>query len=214
LAEIILDLYANVSGKIFMMRLFQYRTDSKDNLLPDTIYSDSLDNSFQKWVDLINDPKTVGRFNAELKSLVNQAKVSPFQKLRGSENTYYLILTSDLSHRTVYIDDINIDPDFIADLKYKSTEEGGRMGYAASGYRPHIRFPFSKNMTSGEQIFWDKEKVYPGETTRAQIRILDHVTFKNSLTNGMKFEFCEGPRVVGTGEIVEIKNEELKKARR
>lgn len=207
-------LYLDVGGKLFMMRLFQYRTDSKDNLLPDTIYSDSLENSFRKWVDLINDSKTVGQFNAELKLLVNQARVSPFQKIRGSENTYYLILTSDLSHRTVYIDDINIDPDFIADLKYKSKEEGGRIGYAVSGYRPHIRFPFIENMTSGEQIFWDKEKVYPGETIRAQIRILDHVTFKNALTNGMKFEFCEGPRVVGTGEIIDIKNEKLKKSSR
>jgi len=84
----------------------------------------------------------------------------------------------------------------------------------ASGYRPHIRFPFSKNLTSGEQIFWDRDIVFPGETVRAQIRILDHKTFKNALHEGIEFEFCEGANVVGTGLIVEVRNDELKKASR
>jgi hypothetical protein len=160
---------------------------------------------------MINDSNKIGQYNAELKSLVNQSEVSSFQKLEGSKNTFYLVFTSQLGHRTIYIKDEDIEPDFIADLEYRTTENGGRSGYAASGYRPHIKFPFSDNMTTGEQVFWDKDKVFPGESVRAQIRILDHVTFKNALSSGMTFEFREGPRIIGIGEVVEVTNMVLKK---
>lgn len=89
-----------------MMRLFKYRTDSKDNSFPEKIYADNLENSLTKWISLINDPDTGGQFNLELKSLVNQATPSAFKKLRGSENTYYLIFRSDQSLRTIYVDDV------------------------------------------------------------------------------------------------------------
>jgi translation elongation factor EF-Tu-like GTPase len=112
------------------------------------------------------------------------------------------------------VDDVDIQPDFIADLKYLATEKGGRLEYATSGYRPHIRFPFSQSMTTGEQVFWEKDKVYPGEKIRAQIRILNHVTFRYALSIGTTFEFCEGSRIIGTGKIVEVVDEALKKASR
>ena len=104
------------------------------------------------------------------------------------------------------------NPDFIAKLKYRTTEQGGRMSYAASGYRPHVKFPWSNAMTSGEQIFMDRKKVYPGDTVKAWITILDHVTFKNSLIVGQEFEFREGFRTIGTGEILEILNSDLQKS--
>ncbi|HMR56752.1 MAG TPA: hypothetical protein PKC10_05495 [Cyclobacteriaceae bacterium] len=195
------------------MKLFKY-SDSKDFTWPDRIYADSLDNSLLKWIDLLNDPNTKGQYNEELKSLVNQSKVPPFQKLRGSCNTFYLVFISEVGPRTIYVNEDEILPDFIADLEYLTTENGGRQGYAFSGYRPHVKFPFSQNMTSGEQVFWDRDKVYPGEKIRAQIRILDHVTFKHALSDDMTFEFCEGPRIIGLGKIVEVTNEELKKASR
>jgi hypothetical protein len=69
-------------------------------------------------------------------------------------------------------------------------------------------------MTSGEQIFWDRDIVFPGEAVRAQMRILDHETFKNALYDGIEFEFCEGANVIGTGKIVEVRNDDLKKASR
>jgi hypothetical protein len=202
-----------LAASFFMMRLYNY-SDSKDNALAERIYAENLDHSLKKWIDLINNPNTIGQYNSELKLLVNQSTVSPFQKLDGSINTFYLVFTSGLGHRTIYVNEEVIEPDFIADLKYRTTEEGGRRGYAASGYRPHVKFPFSNNLTTGEQIFWGKDKIFPGESVRAQIRILDHVTFKNALSSGMAFEFCEGPHIIGTGEIVEVINMVLKKASR
>ncbi|MEO1216813.1 MAG: hypothetical protein AAFY45_25040 [Bacteroidota bacterium] len=106
---------------------------------------------------------------------------------------------------------LNRKADFIAHLTYLSTEEGGRITPALPGYRPHIKFLFSKNMTSGQQIFLDKKMVYPGESVTAEIAIIDHVTFKHELSVGLGFEFLEGARLIGRGIILEILNEELLK---
>jgi hypothetical protein len=195
------------------MKLFQYRVDGRESILPKNVYADNVSNSLRKWIDYINETATTrGQDRTELKNLVNQGQLYQIKRVDNSQHLYWITLTSEGSRLTVFIDEIEITPDFIADLKYFPTENGGRKGFAASGYRPHVRFPFSQNMTSGEQIFWERDIVFPGETVRAQIRILDHETFRNALNEGMEFEFCEGANVVGTGTIVEIRNKELKKA--
>lgn len=102
-------------------------------------------------------------------------------------------------------------PDFIAELRYLSTQEGGRITPVKSGYRPHVKFPFSKIMTSGQQKFIDKEIVYPGDTVQAEITILSPQYFENLLEIGMEFEVGEGSRIVAFGELIEILNLNLKK---
>jgi translation elongation factor EF-Tu-like GTPase len=104
------------------------------------------------------------------------------------------------------------EADFIALLKYRTTKEGGRSTPAASGYRPQIKFPFEEMQTSGQQTFIDKELVYPGETVKASIKIISVDLFASSLTEGMEFEFREGPIVIGTGKLLTILNPRLKKA--
>lgn len=101
--------------------------------------------------------------------------------------------------------------DFIAILKYRTAEDGGRQTAAGTNIRPAIKFPFSEYMTSGQQTFINKELVYPGETVEAEIRILSVHIFKNSLEEGMEFEFREGPRITGIGTITKIVNENLRK---
>ncbi|SFQ41992.1 ADP-ribosylglycohydrolase family protein [Flavobacterium akiainvivens] len=100
--------------------------------------------------------------------------------------------------------------DFIAELTYKTTEQGGRKTPAASGYRPQIKFSFDKMSTSGTQIFIDKEFVYPGETVEAAIRILSPEFFNGRLYDGLDFEFMEGDKVLGKGTITNILNPDLK----
>lgn len=87
---------------------------------------------------------------------------------------------------------MNRKPDFLADLKYRTVEQGGRSTAAFSGYRPHIKFAFSEMMTSGHQKFIDKEIVYPGERVIAEIAIISPKFFKNKLTQGIEFDFREG----------------------
>ena len=103
--------------------------------------------------------------------------------------------------------------DFIAILKYRTTDEGGRKTPAFSSYRPQIKFPFSEMQTSGQQTFLNKDIVYPGDEVEAEIAILSVEFFENQLTEGMDFEFREGSRIIGTGKIKEIINERLKAIR-
>lgn len=103
--------------------------------------------------------------------------------------------------------------DFIAVLKYRTTEEGGRNTPALSSYRPQIKFPFSEMQTSGQQTFLDKEVVNPGDEVEAEIAIVSVDFFQNQLTEGMEFEFREGSRIIGTGRIKKIINERLKASR-
>ncbi|WP_413534113.1 hypothetical protein [Empedobacter brevis] len=102
--------------------------------------------------------------------------------------------------------------DFIAELQYLTTEQGGRKTPVKSGYRPQVKFDFTEMQTSGQQIFIDKEIVYPGEKVDAKIKILSPDYFADSLIEGMNFEFREGAKLIGTGEIKYLVNDKLEKA--
>ncbi|TDL99655.1 MAG: hypothetical protein C4K58_07115 [Flavobacteriaceae bacterium] len=102
--------------------------------------------------------------------------------------------------------------DFIVELKYLTTEQGGRKTPANSGYRPHLKFDFTEEQTSGQQTFIDKETVYPGDIVVAKIKIFSPDYFADCLTEGMNFEFREGSTLIGTGQIKHIVNDRLEKA--
>jgi len=101
------------------------------------------------------------------------------------------------------------EPHFIALLKYKTTEDGGRKTAASSGYRPHIKFSFDEYMTSGMQTFIDTEIVAPGESVSAVISILSAEYFEGKLYENLEFDFREGGRIIGTGKITKILNSKL-----
>ena len=103
--------------------------------------------------------------------------------------------------------------DFIAMLKYRTTAEGGRKTPASSLYRPQIKFEFSEMRTSGQQRFLDKEIVFPGEEVVAEIKFVSVELFENKLSEGMDFDFREGSRIIGTGKIIKIINDQLKASR-
>lgn len=101
--------------------------------------------------------------------------------------------------------------DFTALLKYKTTNDGGRNSPAFSAYHPHMKFPFSDFLTSGQQTFLNRVMVLPGESVKAEISMVISEHFNNLLEVGMPFEFSEGKRVVGTGVILRITNKALEK---
>ena len=101
--------------------------------------------------------------------------------------------------------------DFFADLHYRTTEEGGRKTPAASGYRPHLKFPFSEEQTSGQQTFIDQEMAYPGDRLSAKIKVLWTDLLAGKLEEGTTFEFREGRRVIGSGKVTYIVNDKLEK---
>jgi translation elongation factor EF-Tu-like GTPase len=101
------------------------------------------------------------------------------------------------------------DPDFIAVIKYYTPEEGGRSMPAHSGYRPQIKFDFEEMQTSGQQVFIGKDVVCPGDTINAEITMASPRIFRNRLSCGMAFEFREGAKIIGNGQIIDIINTEL-----
>ena len=101
--------------------------------------------------------------------------------------------------------------DFIAELKYRTTEQGGRRTPAYSGYRPQLKFEFSEMQTSGHQFFIGTNFVKPGETVLAQITMNSTQFYENNLEIEMEFEFREGATIIGIGQITEIINKSLEK---
>ena len=91
------------------------------------------------------------------------------------------------------------------------TEQGGRKTPVFPGYRPHVQFGHKPFNTSGQQIFLSKSQVNPGEKADAEITIIAKETFKNELSIGMIFKFCEGGIIIRFGEIIRILNKEFEK---
>lgn len=102
-------------------------------------------------------------------------------------------------------------PDFVAKIVYKTSAEGGRKGPARSGYHPQIKFEFSDMNTSTVQLFRDREWVHPGDSVLADMHMVGRDYFAGKLEVGMRFEVREGARVTAIGEIVEIRNESLRR---
>ena len=99
--------------------------------------------------------------------------------------------------------------DFIAKIDFLPTSKGGRKTFANSGYRPQIKFAFSKMMTTGEQIFIEQDFVEPGQSVTAKVKILSPDFYKNKLETGMSFQIMEGKQIIAKGELLKILNKDL-----
>ncbi|WP_153800356.1 hypothetical protein [Foetidibacter luteolus] len=107
------------------------------------------------------------------------------------------------------------EADFIAILKYFTPEQGGRSTpFFSTGYRPQLKFDFDEMQTFGQQTFIDRKMVFPGDTVEAEIKMLSVEHFAGRLKEKMKFEFREGSRAIGTGQIKHILNSKLRQASR
>jgi translation elongation factor EF-Tu-like GTPase len=103
------------------------------------------------------------------------------------------------------------ETDFIADLTYNTTENGGRKTAANSGYRPQVEFEFTKYTSSGKQTFIGQDSVSPGESVSAKISLLSPELFEKQLEIGTQFKITEGKHIIGLGKITEIINIKLTK---
>jgi translation elongation factor EF-Tu-like GTPase len=104
---------------------------------------------------------------------------------------------------------MNLEPDFVAELYYHTTEQGGRRTPVWTGYRPQVKFPFSDMQTSGPQRFLNNDEVHPGDTVIAEITVISNEHFKRKLYLGLEFDFREASRIIGTGKVLQVINPEL-----
>lgn len=143
----------------------------------------------------------------KIESATSIAEMIQLAELKIKENDFDKIIVKFLDYYNSKFEEI----DFLAELQYLTTENGGRNSYALSGYRPQVKFPFSEMTTSGQQIFIDKEYVFPGDNVEAKIKILSPELFQNMLYQNLNFEMREGAKIVATGKITRIINENLQK---
>jgi len=90
---------------------------------------------------------------------------------------------------------------FTALLTFVSSEKGGLSTPASSGYRPFIKFPFTKNLVTGIQKFTGTDLVFPGDTVSVEITLTDVSGFAGKLYEGLDFEFFEADRLIGYGVV-------------
>jgi hypothetical protein len=194
-----------------MIHTFSYSTETQDKNYYHTIHSVDIKSSVEKWLKQIeNLQDEVYSFDKQQVENIKQQFLNGQLKLQLSIEPFYLTYKVDDIIQIVNINKINKgEPDFIAKITYLTKEEGGKQRYVISGYRPHVKFDGRKELTSGEQLFVDKEKVFPGETAIAEIRILSKDFFKNYLFTGQHFEVAEASHLVGHGEIIEVINPNL-----
>ncbi|MCM3874415.1 MAG: hypothetical protein ND895_27305 [Pyrinomonadaceae bacterium] len=94
------------------------------------------------------------------------------------------------------------DPDIEVEITFLKTDEGGRRGYAVSGYRP--QFFYHGEDHDAVQEFVDRERVYPGGTVTAQLQLLHPELLFDQIRVNETFEIREGFRTVGHGKITRI----------
>jgi hypothetical protein len=199
-----------------MIQTFQFRTETSERTLHHTVHAVDVKAVVEKWIKQIEDLQNqVYSFNSSQVQNIKQQFSNGQLKIHVNKEPYFLTFQNGDKHQAVHIDKVDKgEPDFIAKVTYLTTEQGGRKGYAASGYRPHVKFDGRKELTSGEQLFIDKDKVFPGESVKAEIRILGTDFFKNYLFVGQHFEVAEASHLVGHGEILEVLNPNLRQASR
>ena len=195
-----------------MIETFSYRTKINSREFRQIVYAKDVNESLNKWIEKIKDLQNeVYSFDAETVLAIQIQVLNKSTKIVGNDFNYHIVFSVEDTICITYIDKLKKrGPDFIAELYYLTTAEGGRKGYASSGYRPQFKIAGKRGTTSAEQIFIDRDKVFPGESASAEIRIIAVEEFKNQLYTGFDFELCEGNIVVARGKIIEVFNEDLK----
>jgi translation elongation factor EF-Tu-like GTPase len=93
-------------------------------------------------------------------------------------------------------------PDIEAEIRFLTTEEGGRHTPVRSGYRP--QFYYDGHDWDAHQEYPDIEWVHPGETARTLLWFLSPDAHLGRVHVGMEFEVREGARVVGRGHVMKV----------
>lgn len=95
--------------------------------------------------------------------------------------------------------------DIVADITFIEDVAEPKLNGVKSGYAPHHKFPHIDWLASGCHYYQDEERHFPGETIEAGIRFVSWELLSESLLPGMEFEVRELGRVVGTGQIKDIR---------
>ena len=92
--------------------------------------------------------------------------------------------------------------DVEVEVRFLTTEAGGRKGPAFSGYRP--QFYYDGHDWDARYEFPDVPQVNPGDTVRAYLCFLSPQEHVGKLFPGKQFQCREGARVIAEGHVLTI----------
>ena len=95
-------------------------------------------------------------------------------------------------------------PDIEAEIRLKTTEEGGRTSSVYTEYRP--QFVYNDTHWVAIHVYPDVDEVRPGDTVRAYLYFLSPDQHLGVVHEQMNFDIMEGARVGGEGTITRILN--------
>lgn len=99
---------------------------------------------------------------------------------------------------------MNKKPHFKAILTYLATENGGIVTPVSSGFRSVIRFPYDNEDFIANQTFTETDLVFPGDTTIADIILLDAKETLEKIYAGLDFDLLINSITIGSGVITHI----------
>jgi translation elongation factor EF-Tu-like GTPase len=94
-----------------------------------------------------------------------------------------------------------LQPQFIAELRFKTTEEGGRQTPIWSGGFVNAAFNGEVSQWGGKTRFINVECLQPGDVGLAYLTFAFLIETPFKISEGMTFLICEGARITGFGTI-------------
>lgn len=102
-------------------------------------------------------------------------------------------------------------PDLLANISLLSTEQGGRVGPAKSGYRPSHDFGLEGTFNDAAHEYLGRDWLAPGESCAAHVYLFVPEAQVGRLYEGFQFAVHEGRKVVGMGVVLKVLNAALRR---
>lgn len=94
--------------------------------------------------------------------------------------------------------------EFLAELDFLTTEQGGRRSPVFSGYRGQFHYNDWDCLASYD--FQNKDQVNPGDKVVAKVDLAFREIHEKNINKGFKFKIREGARVVAERIVKEVLN--------
>lgn len=97
-------------------------------------------------------------------------------------------------------------------VHFLSTSEGGRRGWAGSGYRPQFSGlgpPLTDEQTSDGQLTFEAGQLEPGESGAATLVPLISPQYWTNVQAGWVLKIWEGRKQVGTAVVLEVRRQHI-----
>jgi translation elongation factor EF-Tu-like GTPase len=102
-----------------------------------------------------------------------------------------------------------LNPDFRAQLTFFTEAEGGIRIPVGNAYRPKIQFDQLDEISFISIEFLATDVAFAGDVLDAELAIVVKDEFLGKVFKGLDFSILEGDRIIGTGVVLEVLNDEL-----